>query len=801
MGKGEMEENTDTIDGEIIGIKFSLATHEEVSKSSINECPISHASQLANPFLGLPLETGKCESCGASGSQKCEGHFGYIELPVPIYHPCHVVELRQMLSLLCLKCLKFKGIKLSMKKALKAGGLEKMFECCEETANITVKDRKTADGESFIQLKLPAKSNFPDGTWRFLKKYGYRYGEGHSRTLLPSEVLAILEELPDGTKKKLAKKGYFPQEGYILRFLPVPPNCLSIPDMSDGVNVMSNDIASTMLKKVLRLIEIIKSTRSSEQNFESDEVDTNQLQLAVSQYLQVRGAGTTSYDVGKPYGANKEASKTAPKAWLEKMRTLFISKGSGSSSRSVITGETYKRVDDIGLPSEIAQRITFDETVNIHNIKYLQTLVDKNYCLSLKDGVSAYSLREGSKGHTLLKPGQVVHRRIMDGDIVFINRPPTTHKHSLQALRVYIHEDHTVKINPLMCGPLGADFDGDCVHIFYPQSLSARAEVLELFSVENQLLSSHTGNLNLQLTTDGLLSLEKMFKEYFYKKSSAQQLSMFARHPLPSPALQKGGASIPSWSALQLLQTTFPAQFNCSGDRHLIQKSEILKIDFDRDVMQSMLNDIVTSIVFEKGPKEALHFFDSLIPMLMENLFSEVHTVSLEDFIIPSNLLGEIQGQIQDVSALLFQLRTSYNELVDRQIESNLRQLKRPIVAFTLTSSALGTLIDSKSESAISKIVQQIGFLGIQLYDRGKFYSRNLEILFCNVKFKNDMTDRRIILYLNGCECGRKFCRENDLLYESNLSMRDILDQCDKEVNTFRKKKKFALFQKCILPV
>jgi len=83
----------------------------------------------------------------------------------------------------------------------------------------------------------------------------------------------------------------------------------------------------------------------------------------------------------------------------------------------------------------------------------------------------------------------------MDGDTVFINRLPTTHKHSLQALVVYIHDDHTVKINPLICGPLGADFDGDCVHLFYPQSLAAKAEVLELFSVEKQLLSSHSGNL------------------------------------------------------------------------------------------------------------------------------------------------------------------------------------------------------------------------------------------------------------------------------------------------------------------
>ncbi|KAI7991135.1 DNA-directed RNA polymerase V subunit 1 [Camellia lanceoleosa] len=192
------------------------------------------------------------------------------------------------------------------------------------------------------------------------------------------------------------------------------------------------------------------------------------------------------------FGINKGQSDSTTKAWLEKMKTLFIRKGCGFSSQSVITGDAYKGVNEIGLPFEIAQQITFEERVTQYNMQYLQKLVDEKLCLTYRDGLSTYSLREGSKGHTFLRPGQVVHRRIMDGDIVFINRPPTMHKHSLQALSVYVHNDHTVKINPLICGPLSVDFDGDCVHIFYPQSLVAKSEVLELFSVEKQLLSSHS---------------------------------------------------------------------------------------------------------------------------------------------------------------------------------------------------------------------------------------------------------------------------------------------------------------------
>ncbi|KAK6228643.1 hypothetical protein SCA6_000983 [Theobroma cacao] len=719
-----MEENSSasTVDGEIVGIGFCLATPREIFTASISGFPINHVSQLSNSYLGLPLEFGKCNACGTSEPGKCEGHFGYIELPIPIYHPSHISELKRLLSLLCLKCLRMKN-----KFQIKSGSISDrlLASCCENAPQVSIKEVKTTDGACSLELKQPSRQ--ARTSWEFLEKYGFRYGDHHNtRTLLPCEVMEILKRIPAETRRKLSGKGFFPQEGYILRYLPVPPNCLSVPDISDGVSIMSSDLSTAMLKKVLKQVEIIKSSRSGTPNFESHEVEANDLQSAVEQYLQVRGTVKASRNIDARYGISKDASDSSTKAWLEKMRTLFIRKGSGFSSRGVITGDPYKKVNEIGIPSEIAQRITFEERVNMHNMRYLQNLVDNKLCLTYRDGSSTYSLREGSKGHTFLRPGQVVHRRIMDGDIVFINRPPTTHKHSLQALSVYVHDDHTVKINPLICGPLSADFDGDCIHLFYPQSLAAKAEVFELFSVEKQLLSSHNGNLNLQLATDSLLSLRVMLKTLLFKKADAQQLSMFLSSALPQPAFLKGNSFGPCWTALQILQTAFPACLDCSGDRYLISKSDILTVDFSRDLMQSVINEVVTSIFFEKGPKEVLNFFDSLQPLLMENVFAEGFSVSLEDFSVSREVIQNIQKDIQDISPLLYQLRSTYNELVGLQMENHIRVAKAPVANFILNSSALGDLIDSKSDSTVNKVVQQIGFLGLQLSNKGKFYSKTL---------------------------------------------------------------------------
>ncbi|GMJ14333.1 DEFECTIVE IN MERISTEM SILENCING 5, nuclear RNA polymerase D1B [Hibiscus trionum] len=956
-----MEENSSStiLDGEITGIKFCLATPKEILTSSVSGFPINHVSQLSNSYLGLPLEFGKCSACGTSEPGQCEGHFGYIELPIPIYHPSHIIELRRLLSLLCLKCLKLKN---------------------KNTPQVSIKEVKTTDGAWYLELKQPsrhAKTN-----WNFLERYGFRYGDSHTRSLLPCEVVEILKRIPAQTRRKLSGKGFFPQEGYILQYLPVPPNCLSVPDISDGISVMSSDLSTSMLRKVLKQVEIIKSSRSGTPNFESHEIEANDLQSAVEQYLQVRGTVKASRNIEARYGVNKDAGESSTKAWLEKMRTLFIRKGSGFSSRSVITGDAYKKVNEIGIPSEIAQRITYEERVNTHNMAYLQNLVDNKLCLTYKDGSSTYSLREGSKGHTFLRPGQVVHRRIMDGDIVFINRPPTTHKHSLQALSVYVHDDHTVKINPLICGPLSADFDGDCIHLFYPQSLSAKAEVYELFSVEKQLLSSHSGNLNLQLATDALLSLRVMLQTFLFRKADAQQLSMFLSSGLPQPAFLKGNRVSPCWTAFQILQTAFPACLDCSSDRYLIGKSDILKVDFSKDLMQSVINEVVASIFYEKGPKEVLNFFDSLQPLLMENIFVEGFTVSLEDFSVSREVIENIQKDIRAISPLLYQLRSTYNELVKLQIENHIKVAKAPVADFIL-KTALGNLIDSRSDSAVNKVVQQIGFLGMQLSDRGKFYSKTLvedvayqfqciypsdaadypsaefglikscffrgldpyegmvhsistrevmvrstrgltepgtlfknlmailrdvvicydgtvrnvssnsiiqfqyglsartrpqfpagepvgvlaatamsnpaykavldsspssnsswelmkEILLCKVSFKNDLIDRRVILYLKDCDCGRKYCQENAaylvknhlrrvklkdiavefiieykqqqtvadieaglvghillnkaLLKELSISVQEIHMKCQETINSFRKKKKTAEF-------
>lgn len=51
----------------------------------------------------LKIVEGVCGTCKL-GSEHCMGHCGHIELPLPVFNPLLVDDLKKLLSLLCLGC-------------------------------------------------------------------------------------------------------------------------------------------------------------------------------------------------------------------------------------------------------------------------------------------------------------------------------------------------------------------------------------------------------------------------------------------------------------------------------------------------------------------------------------------------------------------------------------------------------------------------------------------------------------------------------------------------------------------------
>ena len=118
--------------------------------------------------------------------------------------------------------------------------------------------------------------------------------------------------------------------------------------------------------------------------------------------------------------------------------------------------------------------------------------------------------------HFQLKEGDIVERHLKDGDLVLFGRQPTLHKGSMIARNVKIINENTnvnngqpiktIRMNLAATKTYNADFDGDEMNIYVPQSYQTVCELEHLSSTEALLKSGQSSRLLLCICQDALLS-------------------------------------------------------------------------------------------------------------------------------------------------------------------------------------------------------------------------------------------------------------------------------------------------------
>ena len=107
-------ERTNSITKKIGSIYFSLLSPNEIRKMSGTKVitadtydddgfPITMG--LMDPRMGV-IEPGlRCKTCGQRvGKDKCPGHFGHIDLAMPVIHVGHIKSIRDCLRSTCRQC-------------------------------------------------------------------------------------------------------------------------------------------------------------------------------------------------------------------------------------------------------------------------------------------------------------------------------------------------------------------------------------------------------------------------------------------------------------------------------------------------------------------------------------------------------------------------------------------------------------------------------------------------------------------------------------------------------------------------
>ncbi|KAH6558925.1 hypothetical protein KP509_1Z037800 [Ceratopteris richardii] len=629
--------------------------------------------------------------------------------------------------------------------------------------------------------------DFPDDYLKLLDKRPEDFDSG-KLPLLPSEALKILMNLSDKVVNQLKMDSTISRpEALVFESILIPPNCNRIPEtpVIDELKIGSDKITNC-LAKILTKVPVMKRSRVTAA---SNRIAIDEMQSLIADYLRLKGAPKVrgNKEPSTEYVRTGKPLKHHPKASLNDLHKHFAAKVSSFSCRAVLTGDANLALDEIGIPYSIAEGLTVFEMVTEHNREKMQVLVENISGSKSRVGALFY-VRSGSKKDlkscemVSLEVGDSVGRLIQDGDYVFCNRPPSVHKHSILGLRVRILNIPSLAINPLICVPLGADFDGDCLAVFVPQSLESKTEVKELMMVENQMLTSHGGQCTFTLTQDALLGACKLTSPHLFLSRQTMEIAcMNTSSMLPKPAVIKSPKG-PFWTGVQCFQLSLPSAVNYDMNGVRISCGEIMNITHDPEWLGGSRNSLLYQIIQQFGGNVALNYLGAVESLLVEWISRKGFTVGLYDVYatadwttrdklkkaIQVNIDEEekkVRRKLQDLSLqsdislgemkLSMGLSVESNAIIPsmysrmaekialKYIQKLCSHIESDSVKNANADNSMLEMVRCGSKGSIKKFSEQFAFLGLQPY-KGKFMhpTKNMQLSCMHQDEQNVMYDQ-----------------------------------------------------------
>ncbi|KAG0566264.1 hypothetical protein KC19_7G050700 [Ceratodon purpureus] len=780
---------------ELVGLQFGLATHDDYVGFSVLEKrrkgqPRDELNSLKDPRLGIPVTDDICATCGGINYHECTGHFGHLELTQPIYHPNHVPLLQRILQKTCLACglprLKKKG------QGTPAGTDVLNADVTQTTTSsrrpckhcspgypdyrsilvkiLPVKGRKKDDVAQTLVLEVQGADRedefrLPNDFWENITGADPLDDEPavpKRHFLSASEALKILRKIPESAIGKLGMNGLVARpEGLVMKCVPVPPNCIRIaehkfPDHMAEVRFGSDRVTRT-LQNLLTEIKRNHRTRGGTATQRAKRDESRALQILTAEYLREKGApkavpGKEPLKRERNGRLTKQDDPRWTKDWLTQN---ILGKGGNFTARAVVVGDPLIGVEEIGVPLEIAQKWTMPERATQWNCSKLQEYLDRTQMLQGfgKPGVSKivrnnqdYDVWAGSTHRVQI--GDVVFRNIQDGDYVYVNRTPSVHKHSLIALRVRVQDGLVLTVNPMICPPLGGDFDGDIFHIYIPQSLQAIAELDQLMAVPQQIVSDHGERVILGLTQDTLLAAHMLTaSKVLVDRALMQQLSMWSSEQPPQAAIVKSPKGGPFWTGEQVFSLTLPAGLivGTPDDGIYIEGGQIIKWDDGSKMLRNGNDSIAWALSVQLGPAALVKYLNTASGLMHAWLQGEGFSTGLADFEVAKsstlrkNMLKSIseeyfEGAIRDSchSLRILDVQVRGTDPVSPEIlTKNVRVLEQAaqhafrtresvaeeiVLKYAAKNNSLLSMVKSGSKGSRGKLLQQVAGMGLQLY-------------------------------------------------------------------------------------
>ena len=561
------------------GVKFSLLSPNEIRKLSTveiqtadtyDEDGVPIVSGLMDGRLGTLEPRQKCRTCGNT-AVACPGHFGHIELAEPVIHVSFVKLIHKLLAVTCRNCgrillseekIKEYEEKIKEVKTRLNTVPESLYKKILKHAKKTMECPHCGTQQYPIELVKP--TSFHEAT------------EEGAPKIPPSAIRERLERIPDddlrllGIDPKVART-----EWMILQVLPVPPVTVR-PSITLESGIRSEDDLTHKLVDIIRINQKLSEALESGVPINIIQELHDLLQYHVTTYFdnEVSGLPPARHRSGR-------ALKTICQRLKGKegrFRGNLSGKRVDFSARTVISPDLNLDINEVGVPIALASRLTVPEKVTEWNLEKMKQLIrngPEQYPGALyivrTDGrrIRLEFVPERESIAESLQPAFVVERHIKDGDIVLFNRQPSLHRMSIMAHTVKVLPFKTFRLNPCVCPPYNADFDGDEMNLHVPQGEEARTEASLLMQVQDQILSPRYGGPIIGAIRDLLTSSFLLTaKGTFLTKEKAGRLLTAAGYvgDLPPPDVKGPN---PLWSGKSIFSVFIPEGLNFTSKSNL----------------------------------------------------------------------------------------------------------------------------------------------------------------------------------------------------------------------------------------
>ena len=481
-------------DKRIDSISFGLFSAQELKKIAV--------AKIITPELydreGYPVDGGlmdirmgvidpglRCKTCGQK-LKECPGHFGFMDLARPVLHINYISTILDLLRINCKDCGRL------LEGEEKVQNHIKKLEIAEMEKRTKAKQK---DIRTFV-AKLKNIKKCPHCNVKqqkiMLEKPSTILADG--KRITPTEIRARLERIND---LDLACVGINPKEArpewMVLTVLPVPPVTIR-PSITLESGERSEDDLTHKLSDIVRINQrLFENINAGAPEIIIEDL-WDLLQYHVTTFFDnaVSQLPVARHRSGQPLKTLSERIKSKE----GRFRHNLAGKRVNYSARTVISPDPKLKFNEVGIPLSVAMELTVPERVTEWNTEWLKGLIKKGP--KEYPGANYVTRPDGKKKKITedildvlleeLQPGYVVERHLIDKDICIFNRQPSLHRMNIMAHKIRVLPGKSFRLNPAVCTPYAADFDGDEMNLHVPQTEESRAEAEILMSVERHII-------------------------------------------------------------------------------------------------------------------------------------------------------------------------------------------------------------------------------------------------------------------------------------------------------------------------